>query len=220
MNPTDARDELMTNNDGATEVSPRRKRRKLTQEQQDLAARHVPLARALSRPLKDAWPLEREEIDSSAFMALVEAAKSFDPNRGVKFGTFARIRIVGALRDTVRGFYAQKHVREMPNARTYRYVPGMEERGLLFMTSPDAPVSEYVNAVEEVEHWFRSLPKRHALACREVYLHDRTLVQIGAILGCSKSRISCLHAEALEILRDSGAVQAAALESGLDVSRN
>jgi len=45
-------------------------------------------------------------------------------------------------------------------------------------------------------------------------------VQIGAILECSKARVSALHAEALEILRESGAVQSAALETGLDVCRN
>ena len=220
MNPINTHDDLLINNDGATEVSPRRKRRALTPEQQSLAERHVPLARSLSRPVKDAWPLEKAEIDSAAFMALVEAAKSFDPTRNVKFGTFARLRITGALRDVQRGFYAQKHVRDMPNARTYRYVPGMEEQGIMFMTTPDAPVDRYVDAVEEVEHWFRTLPKRHAVACREVYLRDRTLVQIGAILECSKSRVSALHAEALEILRESGAVQSAALETGLDVCRN
>ena len=219
MNPIDMHTDLR-NNDGATEVSPRRKRRRLTPEQQDLAARYIPLARSLSRSVKEAWPLEMEEIDSSASMALVEAAQSFDPTRNIKFGTFARIRILGALRDTVKGFYAQRYVRDMPNARTYHYVPGMEERGLLFMTSPDAPVDEYVDAVEAVEQWFSKLPRRQAVACREVYLRDRTLVQIGAILGCSKSRVSYLHAEALDILRDSGNVQAAALEYGLNVSRN
>jgi len=219
MNSIDARNELEIN-EGAMESVPRRKRLQLTPEQQDLAARHVALARALAKPLKKTWPLEIEEFDSSACMALVEAAQSFDPKRNVKFATFARFRILGALRDTQREIYSRKYEREMPNARTYRYVPGIEERGLFLMTTPDAPVEEYVDAVEQVEHWVGKLPRRLAVACREMYLRDRTQLHVAAILGCSKSRVSFLHAEALDLLRESGEVQAAAQEFGLDVSRN
>ncbi len=219
MNAIKTTDRLVMN-DGATESAPRRKRQRLTPDQQELAASHVPLARSLAKPMKEKWPLEIEEFDSAACYALVEAAQSFNADRNVKFATFARIRIIGALSDTQREIFSRKYERDMPNARTYRYVPGGEEKGILMMTSQDAPVADQVDAVEEVEHWLRKLPSRLALACREVYLKDRTQLQVAKALGCSKSRVSVLHAEALDLLRETGVVMAAASERGFDVSRN
>ncbi len=199
----------------------RRKRRVgLSEGQQGLAARYLPLARSLARPLKKSWPRQVEEFDSAALTALVEAAQSFDPGRGVKFATFARFRIVGALRDVQRKLHALGYQRDMPNARTYRFVPGMEERSMLMLTTPDAPAHELVDSVEEVEHWLSQLPARHATACREIYLKDRTQNQVATMFGCAKSRVSCLHAEAILMLRESADVQAAAVDSGLDVCRN
>ena len=53
------------------------------------------MAKSLAKPLKKNWPVEGEEFESAALMALVEAAQSFDPARNVKFATFARYRIWG-----------------------------------------------------------------------------------------------------------------------------
>jgi DNA-directed RNA polymerase specialized sigma subunit len=99
------------------------KRPPLTFEQQDLAKRYVPMARSLAKPLKAAWPLEREEFDSAAMVALVEAAQSFDPTRNVKFGTFARFRIWGALRDVQRGLITSGFYRDLENTRLSRLLP-------------------------------------------------------------------------------------------------
>src|SRR4051794_5854259 len=80
----------------------RDRRTPLTPTQQALAARYLPMARALAKPLKAAWPAARDEFESAACLALVEAAEAFDPSRNVKFSTFARYRIWGALRDVQR----------------------------------------------------------------------------------------------------------------------
>lgn len=69
------------------------RRSRLTVEQQELAKSYLPMARSLAKPLKKAWPAEKEEFESAALLALVEAAQSFDPSRNVKFATFARYRI-------------------------------------------------------------------------------------------------------------------------------
>ena len=74
----------------------------LSTSQQELAAKYLPMARALSRPFKDRFPDSWEEFDSAACLALVEAARAFDPDRDVKFSTFARRRIWGGLCDARR----------------------------------------------------------------------------------------------------------------------
>ena len=56
-------------------ASPRKRRQKLTPEQQDLASRYMPLARKIAKPIKLNWPIYREELDSAACLAIVEAAR-------------------------------------------------------------------------------------------------------------------------------------------------
>ena len=139
---------------------PRRKRSELNAEQQDLAAKYLPLARTLTKPVKLKWSQYHDELDSAAYLALVEAAQAFEPRRGVKFATFARFRILGALYDIQRHLVAKEYPREMPNVpRSFHFVPGDVERSLLMLTSPDAPVGTEIEAAEEVERWFRSLPR-------------------------------------------------------------
>ena len=218
MTSPDSGDEAGETPTEAAARGPRRRRRQLDPEQQDLAARHVPLARSLAKPLKEAFPKAIEEFDSAALLALVEAAQSFDPERGVKFGTFARFRILGALRDVQRMLGERGFRKDMPNARTYRFVPGIAEAGLLMLTSREEPQETEVDAAEQVEHWLKSLPPRHADACRKLYLEFKTQSQVAAGLGLAKSRVSTLHAEALDILRDSPDVRAAAVDAGHKLS--
>jgi RNA polymerase sigma factor (sigma-70 family) len=218
MIPTETHEGAATEDKATVPASgPRRKRVHLTAEQQDLAARHMPLARSLAKRLKDMWPRYYEDFESAACLALVEAAQSFEPERGVNFATFARFRILGALRDVQRIVMKRGRERELPNApkTDFWYLPGIEERGCLMLTSPAKPVHEVIGAAEEVEHWVSKLPKRHAEACREIYLHDRTQVDVARKMGCSKSRLSYLHAEAIEMLEHMGEVRLAALEMGL-----
>lgn len=58
------------------------------------------LAEIMARRL---WPrVSAEELASAGFDGLIAAVSSFDPNRGVKFETYCRQRIVGAIRDWQR----------------------------------------------------------------------------------------------------------------------
>jgi len=43
-----------------------------------------------------------DEFQSAAYLGLVEAANSFDPDRNVSFRSFAYARIVGAMKDYLR----------------------------------------------------------------------------------------------------------------------
>ena len=41
----------------------------------------MPLARSMAKPYKANWPGVRDDFESAALLALVEAAESFDPPR-------------------------------------------------------------------------------------------------------------------------------------------
>jgi len=46
--------------------------------------------------------LSRDDLAAAGAVALVEASRSYDPERGVPFGAYARERIAGAVRDEMR----------------------------------------------------------------------------------------------------------------------
>ncbi|WP_229836161.1 sigma-70 family RNA polymerase sigma factor, partial [Dactylosporangium sucinum] len=56
--------------------------------------------------------VSREDLVSAGMAALAAAARSFDPSRGIPFGSFATQRIRGALLDELRGLdWASRSVR-------------------------------------------------------------------------------------------------------------
>ena len=188
---------------------PTTRRAPLTEEQQGLALRYVPMARSLAKPLKTAWPLEGEEFESAALMALVEAAQSFDPERNVKFATFARYRIWGALRDVQRGLVTAGWRGDLENAPKVSSLSyEAEENGRVLGSEPDAPIGQEVESTEFVENAIRKLPAKHAAACRAIYLEGKTQGEAAEVVGCSKSRLSYIHQEALELINDAWAYQA------------
>ncbi|EMY33584.1 FliA/WhiG subfamily RNA polymerase sigma-28 subunit [Arthrobacter crystallopoietes BAB-32] len=73
------------------------------EERNRLAVENLPLVGYLvSDVCRKAPHLSREDLASAGALALVTAARSFDPDQGVKFGTFARRRILGAFADEMR----------------------------------------------------------------------------------------------------------------------
>src|SRR5512143_3465438 len=65
---------------------------------------YVPLVDKLAEILaRKLWPrVSADELASAGFDGLIAAVTSFDPRRGVKFETYCRQRIVGAIRDWQR----------------------------------------------------------------------------------------------------------------------
>jgi RNA polymerase sigma factor FliA len=83
-------------------------------ELDDLVRAHLPLVGHLVRETLSRLPahISREDLVSAGMAALASAAKSFDPTRGIPFGSFATTRIRGALVDELRGLdWASRSVR-------------------------------------------------------------------------------------------------------------
>jgi len=175
----------------------------LTEGQRELAARFLPLARALAKPLKEIFTQWRDEFESAACLALVEAARSFDPSRNIRFATFARFRIRGALVDVGRGMGLSGWDDELgdePGMITL--TPYNEEHGTVLIAVSPPPVGAEFEDVDAVEHWLRKLPKKHAFVCRMQYLYGKTQAEIAEALGCSQAEITRLHKKSLELLSE------------------
>src|SRR5689334_11939711 len=83
-------------------------------EVEDLVRAHLPLVGHLVRELASRLPahVNREDLVSAGMAALAAAAKGYDPERGTPFGSFATVRIRGALLDELRGLdWASRSVR-------------------------------------------------------------------------------------------------------------
>jgi RNA polymerase sigma factor (sigma-70 family) len=179
----------------------RGQRKPLTAEQQELAALYVPMARSLAKPYKEAWPNEWEAFDSAAMMALVEAAESFDPGRYVRFSTFARIRIVGALLDIQRQIVkTERQVDGTHSSHTGGDMTNLEGIGEILNATSEPEVGAELESCDAVEAWLCKLPAQHASACREIYLNGCNQAEAAERLGCSQSRMSMIHREAIAML--------------------
>lgn len=72
-------------------------------ERDQLVVQYLPLVGYLVSDLcARATQLDRDELASAGQFALFQASRSFDPSRGVPFGSYARTRINGALYDDLR----------------------------------------------------------------------------------------------------------------------
>lgn len=81
---------------------------------EELVHTHLPLVRHLVREIVNRVPshVDRDELTSAAMYALAASARTFDPSVGTSFGTFATIRIRGALADELRSMdWASRSVR-------------------------------------------------------------------------------------------------------------
>lgn len=175
----------------------------LTEAQQELAARFLPLARALARPLKEIFAQWRDEFESAACLALVEAARSFDPARNIQFATFARFRIRGALVDVGRGMGVsgwEEDFEDAPGVITL--TPFNEEHGQVLIAVSPPPVGTELDDIDALEHVFRKLPKKHASVCRLQYLYGKTQTEIAEAIGCSQAEVTRIHKKSIELLSE------------------
>lgn len=86
----------------------------------DLAERHLDLAHIIaSKTLRGCPPqITFDDLCSAAYLGLVQAARIYDPDRGVPFRAFASWRIKGAVVDELRGHEVvsrqdRRHIREV-----------------------------------------------------------------------------------------------------------
>lgn len=150
----------------------------LTAEQQRLVERHVGLAIAISHRMT-IIPQDRQDIQSDAFLGLVNAARRRDPSR--PFAPYAAAYIEGEIlhgrRDRSGHRTGRLHNRPTMISLDDELALADEHAG------DPAEAAELWDAVDR-------LPARDALVVRLYYQRDMTQEQIGLLLGVSKMRVS------------------------------
>lgn len=177
---------------------------------------------------------ELDDLVAFGFGGLLEARHRFDPDRGVRFRTFAYHRVRGAMLDGVRKMTelprraherqriadaAPVTVQPAPptplDAVFARVSAGLTTAGPLHgdfgAKSPEEVLMGHQSVARLLEA-LTALPERGRAVIRGHYFEGRSLEGLGAELGISKSWASRLHTRALATLRE-------ALDSNAKVGR-
>ena len=201
LEATESKTSLVTreydNNDAEGSV-PCPDRVRLDEDQRGLAVRYLPMAHHLAQRMCAIWPAEREELESTAYLALAEAAQSFDSSRKVGFGTFARHRIRAALRDLQRLLSLDGWPGSGEQGQVVTELGRFRDRiGREIGIEPDQPSGAGTEEAEAVDEWLRRLPKAHGAVCRFIYQGRKSEDEVATELGCSKSMLTRMHREAV-----------------------
>jgi len=160
---------------------------RLTDEQRDLAARHVEDARAVANAYARHHPRMAPDIESAAMLGLMDAASRFDAGRGLSFRTLMTARVRGSILDMMRTETGLRR-KDEPDVWPASVLAGMRSGlwqsvygqeagegrggGIYAGFEPAAPdeTAELVDAADAVEAVARTLPPPLAEAVRAKYL--------------------------------------------------
>lgn len=185
-------------------------------ERTRLVEQHLPLVRNLAaRMARRARPyLELDDLVAIGCEALLRASERFDVARSVSFGSFAYLRVRGAMCEGIGqvGPHRRGRYRRRPNRVGRPALPT-----ICAFDDSRVPVGACASRRERQEELERSLdlsilgPRLRAAVghldgrSRELverfYFGGETLCQIGREMGHTKSWASRLHARALDELR-------------------
>ena len=229
-------------------------------QRQPLPARHqeriaagLPFVESLARRVASSMPhsIELSDLVQDGMIGLIDAARRYDEDRGIKFETFAERRVRGAMIDALRrdawprGVRRQRRELEAAREQLRRELGaepsladlaarlGSDEARLgktivrintiestsplsagenvdgstlppaLVPSEPVAPDRAY--ETQEVKDRIRaaisSLPPRERKVIGLYYYGEATMKQIGAEIGVNESRVSQLHARAIQRLK-------------------
>lgn len=196
----------------------------LTDEQQRLFDDHVSNVEWLAWKRATRWVSYEDQLQNG-LVGLLNAARGFEPERGLKFWTYAYILVLGAMIDAERegaggviriprsarrertteewSHFQSARFGEME--RNYREAGGRHPSGLAVDCADESPID-----AEALWKAVSGLGKRPALALLMYYRMRMTMREIGENLGLSESRVSQMCSTAMEDLRSNPRVLAAA----------
>ena len=164
-----------------------------------LCEQFLPLANKLAYEKKRVLPdfIDFEELQSAAYMGLVEAANRFDPEKGVAFSTFAYPRIWGEINDYLRQLGWGKRG-ESRQATSLDFRSEDEDCALKDLIE----AKEEFNEDEFLEVVSRGLDEKAEDVLRFYFIDEYSMKDVGKQFGVSESRISQLIKRYKDCIRE------------------
>jgi RNA polymerase sigma factor FliA len=159
--------------------------------------------------------VEEGDLFNDAVPALIERIESFDVSRGVKFTTYAQLRILGAMADAMRSRdwvprLERKRQRNNENHKVVRMLPIHCDGGVVTAEIDEKtrfqlpPAKREISPGEIDRFWnevCRGLGKKDRLILMMYYRSRLTMEQIGSNLRISESRVSQRMATIVSLLK-------------------
>jgi RNA polymerase sigma factor for flagellar operon FliA len=154
----------------------------------------APLVKRVAFEMRRHLPpdVEMDDLVAAGTLGLVDALRKFDPSGKVKLENYARHRIRGGVLDALRSLDPATALRTPPaGSESAQPAPREDPFDLCYRREQR----------DLVKRALASLTEREKLILTLYYAHDLTVKQIAARLNVDESRISGLHAEALQRLK-------------------
>jgi len=200
-----------------------------TKSRDEMVKKHLKLVSYIASRLAIGLPdwIDKRDLISSGVIGLIDAVNNFDPSRGIKFETYAKTRIRGAIIDELRALdwiprSTRSKSKEIERAisdiikRIGRF-PTDEEIAdglgwdmdkyykVLGQVSVTALLSlddiEKRELIETVTDILTKLSEQERLVIALYYYEELTLREIGMVLDVTESRISQIHTSAIFKIR-------------------
>ncbi len=180
---------------------------RLTDEQREQVAAHVPLAIRLAKN----WCYRRgltgaaaDEVRCAFLLGLMVAVATYDPERGASLQAHLYIKTPRAATDVMRDEWGRDGTGRREMMRRTELV-GFSIRSALDRggANDEAEYRDLVSAIR------RNLPAAHARALLETVGDGRACGEVAREMGLKMSRLSQLRSEAVQLLRDGGFMKGA-----------
>lgn len=155
-----------------------------------LVCNYLPLAHKLASQMRKSLPkgLEIDDVVSAAYFGLVDAANKFKIDRNIAFGTYAKYRITGEIKDCIR-----RHCRTQK-----RFASCYDEQGNCLFDSLAIEKQEEFDKIEEA---FLSRLSERQRKVFDLYFNENvSLKEIGKRFDVGESRICQIIKEIKSIL--------------------
>ena len=127
--------------------------------------------------------IEYEDLVSYGMIGLMDAISKFDPDKGIKFSSYASIRIKGEMIDQIR------------KARP------ISKGAMDKLAKYNEAIDEDKEKVEILAECIEKLKEKDRTILNLYYYEGLTLKEIGKVLEVSESRVCQLHSRAIKNLR-------------------
>jgi RNA polymerase sigma factor (sigma-70 family) len=141
-----------------------------------------------------------DELQSAAYVGLMDASRKFDPSLGVKFSSYANTRIRGAILDYLRGRDWIKHRSRKVNPPTVISFDVLRDREYIHTT--DFEDAEYMQCEdtglvtvyrqEFFDKVFSYLSGKRRKVMEMYYVKGMTMLAIGEEIGVGESMVSII----------------------------
>jgi RNA polymerase sigma factor (sigma-70 family) len=150
-------------------------------ERNQLIENYLPLAKSIVFERKKSLPkkVDIDDIQSAAYFGLVDAAQKYNPSKS-SFGTYARWRIVGEIKDFVRNACKA-------SSRYGISLDQTDENGNSLAESIPQKENNSNDFFEDATKKLTDLDRNILIM---YYVHEMSMREIGCKIGVSESRIS------------------------------